>query len=865
MRPLNLHTQLAMVLIVATTLMSIGLGIQRYLVLSQELNTALNNKLQQTLSRLQTSVALPVYHFDFEVVTQTIHSELRQREIQGVLITEIGKKLPTYGFVKNNDQQVVSQQSPPTTPLLYSATGNLIGDNQNFASIEVFITSQYMQDSLRQKMLRLVFEGAVLVILLVLLTVIVLRHIFVRPIQQLTTLSQRIAQGRRTRKVTITGSTELAVLSASLWHMRDSIQKQMADLADNNEKLRMSEEKFRNLIESSSDWIWETNKEGVFTYASPQVQVILGYTPNEVIGKTPFDLMPPDETKRVTALFNNLIATGQPITMEKNINLHKDGHTVTLETNGVAVCDPEGNVTGYRGVDRDISDRKEAEKDQALIKAIFDSVPGMIFMYNKVGQLLRWNKAHETMTGYSAEELAHKQALSWFEGEELEKTRKTIENIFTTGYGEIDADLITKNGETLSLHINGSRVELDNKEYFVGIGIDITTLKETENELRTLRNYLANIIDSMPSLLVGVDNNGIITQWNKEATHLTGLPFEEAIGQPFSEVIPHLASEIKHIHRAIETGQQQREPRRMRFIKGKRCYEDVTVYPLTANGVQGAVIRVDDVTERMQIEEMMIQSEKMVSVGGLAAGMAHEINNPLGIIIQAVQNIERRISPALPANIKAATDSDTSLEKIHSYLKKRMILAMIEDIRAATIRAAAIVANMLQFSRRSESSHLYANIPQLIDQTIELAAKDYDLKKKYDFRHITIVREFAPDLPQIKLSYTEFEQVILNLLKNAAQAMTTENMSGRAPCIHVRLSATDTTLRLELEDNGPGMEDNVRKRIFEPFFTTKPAGSGTGLGLSVSYMIITNNHHGSMEVHSTPGAGTTFIITLPLN
>jgi signal transduction histidine kinase len=193
-----------------------------------------------------------------------------------------------------------------------------------------------------------------------------------------------------------------------------------------------------------------------------------------------------------------------------------------------------------------------------------------------------------------------------------------------------------------------------------------------------------------------------------------------------------------------------------------------------------------------------------------------------------------------------------------------MVLTMVEDIRVAGGRAAKIVSNMLQFSRRSESALVSSEITELIDQTIEIAANDYDLKKKYDFRQIKIVKDYASDLPMIKLVVTEFEQVILNLLKNSAQAMAEADMAGREPAITIRVSEGGGSVRVAVQDNGPGMDENVRKRVFEPFFTTKPVGKGTGLGLSVSYMIITNTHKGSMEVESVVGEGAIFSISLPL-
>jgi signal transduction histidine kinase len=138
------------------------------------------------------------------------------------------------------------------------------------------------------------------------------------------------------------------------------------------------------------------------------------------------------------------------------------------------------------------------------------------------------------------------------------------------------------------------------------------------------------------------------------------------------------------------------------------------------------------------------------------------------------------------------------------------------------------------------------------------------LKKKYDFRRIEIVREYEPDMPRIPCTETEIEQVILNLLKNAAQAMI-DIPPDRKPTITLHLRREQRYAVIEVADNGPGMTEETRRRVFEPFFTTKEPGIGTGLGLSVSYMIVTQNHKGLMEVASTPGEGARFTVRLPLS
>ncbi len=277
-------------------------------------------------------------------------------------------------------------------------------------------------------------------------------------------------------------------------------------------------------------------------------------------------------------------------------------------------------------------------------------------------------------------------------------------------------------------------------------------------------------------------------------------------------------------------------------------------------GVQGFIT---DITERKQSEELMIQTEKMMSLGGLAAGMAHELNNPIGSMLQGVQIIQQRLSPDLKANERPAENCGVDLNKLESYIEERDITSFFEGIKEAGIKASEIIRSMLQFSRRSESRIVYGDLSKLLEKALDLAGKDYNLKKKYDFRNIKIEREFESNMPAIPFTETELEQVFLNLLSNAAWAMANHKRE-QTPRITLRIGIDKEMAKIEVEDNGPGINEETRKRVFEPFFTTKPIGEGTGLGLSVSYMIITNNHKGSMEVESESGKGARFIIRLPL-
>jgi len=424
---------------------------------------------------------------------------------------------------------------------------------------------------------------------------------------------------------------------------------------------------------------------------------------------------------------------------------------------------------------------------------------------------------------------------------------------------------LRKDGSEFPVEIGLSPVETDHQTHILASVVDISERVQFDQEMQRMRSYLKNIIDSMPSVLVGVDAGGRVTEWNQSAEQATGVPTERAIGQPFGTLFPDLEMQLENLQDAMRA-HSLTSTKRLSLVtdrNGEKRYADVMVYPLTTNGAVGAVIRVDDITDRVRIEQMMVQTEKMMSVGGLAAGMAHEINNPLSGVLQSSQNIQRRLTADLEANRQAAESLGVDLQLVYRYLEVRGILGFVESIRQAASRASRIVADMLAFSRSSSREFQPARIEEIIDTAVRLAANDYDLKKKYDFRRVEIVRELDPELDTVVCEPTEIEQVLLNLVKNAAQAMVGES----TPLPHritLRTRKEGNFARIEVEDNGPGMDEATRRRVFEPFFTTKAVGAGTGLGLSVSYFIVTEQHKGTIDVNSTPGQGTCFIVRLPL-
>ncbi len=302
--------------------------------------------------------------------------------------------------------------------------------------------------------------------------------------------------------------------------------------------------------------------------------------------------------------------------------------------------------------------------------------------------------------------------------------------------------------------------------------------------------------------------------------------------------------------------------------RGKVVERDPKGNPLRVTGTHL------DITDKKYAEDLIIQAEKMASLGGLAAGMAQEISGPLGHILQNTQAIQNRLICESGKNREQAEACNVDLSAVRDFLDRQEVFGSLNCIWELGARAAAIVDAVLQFSQPGEAHATPSDLAYLINETLRLAANDCEMKRDYRFDAIMIEREFDSEIPEVHVVAPEICQVILNLLKNSAQAIAgrgkhAESVTGTfdagesKPKIILRLRKEKGWVKIEVEDNGPGISDSDRKRIFEPFFTTRGVGKGVGLGLSVAYAIVTKNHRGTMSVDSSPGRGTRFVIRLP--
>ncbi len=473
-----------------------------------------------------------------------------------------------------------------------------------------------------------------------------------------------------------------------------------------------------------------------------------------------------------------------------------------------------------------------------------------------------------TMLGYSPGELPSRYStwLNLLHPDDIAQSESALRShLYRESPFEQEFRMRTKDGRWLWILARGkvvSRSPEGKPLRMVGTHVDINKSREREAQINELQLYLSSIINSMPSILVGVNAQENVTLWNRQAEHDTGVKSQKAMGMPLRDVFSQRSKDIELIQLALKTGQPQVIPHRIRNKDSEVLYENVTAYPLRQRELEGVVIRIDDITEKTRIEEILIQSEKMLSLGGLAAGMAHEINNPLAVILGFANNITRRIFDDMKKNKQIADECGINLEGIQAYAKKRDIDAMLEAIIQSGERTVKIVQSMLGFSRKSTQELQAVCLAELLDNTLELAVSNYEVLK-IGLKNIEVIREFQKDLPTVYCDKGKIQQVLFNILRNGIEAMSEKKYYGEKPRVVVRLRSEPHFVVIEIEDNGPGMDENTRKQVFNAFFTTKALGKGTGLGLSISYFIITELHNGQMDVKSIPGKSTCFIIKLP--
>jgi two-component system, NtrC family, sensor kinase len=384
----------------------------------------------------------------------------------------------------------------------------------------------------------------------------------------------------------------------------------------------------------------------------------------------------------------------------------------------------------------------------------------------------------------------------------------------------VDGDFLSSDDVELVETIAGYvAVALDNAQLY-------SSLEQKALEIARLKDFSENIVESLNVGVLAVDLDGIVESWNTRMEQLFGVLRRDAVGRRLGSLLPEeLAAEI------AARGDQEHITgiyKQRLHHQGNHLTLNVSIAPLVSKSNEriGRLLLFDDVTQREHMEEQMSQTEKLTSLGLLAAGVAHEVNTPIAVISNYIQMLAKQMPEGDPRQ------------------------SLIEKIVKQTFRASEIVNNLLNFSRTGAAEAASVDVNRVVEETLSLVA--HPLKTS----QIQVVKDLGEALPPVHGSANKLQQVFLNLFLNARDAMPNGGM------LEVRTAAHNGSVEIEIADTGAGIRREDINRIFDPFFTTKSNGRGTGLGLSVSYGII-KEHAGKIDVRSTPGKGTSFHVEFP--
>ena len=661
------------------------------------------------------------------------------------------------------------------------------------------------------------------------------------------------------------------VLLDRLW-LKAKLKVYVGELAAKNRKIEA-------LVSNAPVGIFTSKSEGTFLEANQKLAEIHGYPSPEALIKGVKNIaedlfVRPEERPRMGEALKK-----QGYISDWEVESKRPDGTINWVSLSMRQLTDANGYLIREGFTVDITERQKAtqaleESRSRLSMALKVAGAGTWDFYPKTG-LTNFSPSWFSMLGYEVDEFEHTYQtwLDLLHHEDREQVDKFIKEHLTsrarTNFN-IQYRMRTKAGGWRWILGSGQTLEWDSEgapSHLIGINYDIQKIKDAEKSLEASEKTYRELFNAGEDAIVvlRLEDRAFIDA-NQAFAKLSGYDLEELLErnpQAFGALIsPEQGEEWSAILiRALE-GVPQRFESRGRTKNGDLFFADVFVRKVNLNGIERLMVVLHDITEKQMMQEVMIQTEKMMTVGGLAAGMAHEINNPLNVVLQGAQNILRRTDPGSERNRKVAQECHLALPALADYFEKRDIRQTVEAIQDAGVKAARIVDNMLSFSRKSDSTPVPHDLNRIIENTVFFIQSDFDLKKKYDFRHIRI-ETCLSDLPEVPCAGNEIEQVLLNLLRNAGHALAEAAIEN--PVITLRTRLEENLAVIEVEDNGTGIHQDVGKRVFDPFFTTKETGVGTGLGLSVSYFIITKRHHGTIQVDSKPGEWTRFIIRLPIS
>ncbi len=612
-------------------------------------------------------------------------------------------------------------------------------------------------------------------------------------------------------------------------------------------KIREVTHQFEKIAEMGDDGIVVFDQLFKITFANQMASEITGIPKEDLIGRNFFSVIGKEDKEFLEGTVRRGFGIGEKLCTEMTI-LTPQGQSKDAEVCIALAKSDGGEVKTYAYI-RDITARKKFDRDlkssEEKLRNLFESVRHGVFISSKEGKFIDCNQAMWGFLGYQDKEefLEIDIAKDLYVNPEDRKTFQEL--VKKQGFvKDFEVEWKKKNGERITVLLTASAKRDGTGEIvgYEGINLDISERKRIENELREANEFFLNLIESSVDGIMVTDMQGNIIIFNKGAEVLTGYSAEEVIGKiHITQIYPTgVAKEVMKKLRSPEHGGVGKLPP-TQFNVVNKAGEDIPIQLSAAliydeTGQQIASVGIfTDLRPRLMMEKklhethlQLVSSEKMASLGKLAAGIAHEINNPLGGIL---------------------IYSSLMLEDLKEEDPKKGDLARIVQEAG---RCKEIVKSLLEFARQTE--------PKMEPTDINRAINDglFFLVNQALFYNIEIVKKFDPFLPFVKGNASQLKQVFMNIIVNAAEAM-----HGSGTLTISTYPAPDRkVVSVEFTDTGEGIPEENLTRIFDPFFTTKDVGKGTGLGLATSYGII-EEHGGKIGVKSRVGEGTTFTIELP--
>ncbi|MFB0564438.1 MAG: PAS domain S-box protein [Candidatus Aminicenantaceae bacterium] len=492
--------------------------------------------------------------------------------------------------------------------------------------------------------------------------------------------------------------------------------------------------------------------------------------------------------------------------------------------------------------------RKEDEITKEFLENILESMEGGVFTVDKKARITSFNRAAEEITGFKKEEVLNKKCCRILRSD-LCQEKCPLKETLETGktFHNYEIMITNKVGNKVPVNIATSPLQTSNNEIIGALENfrDLTKHKGLWAKLRLERNKAQQYLNIAGVIIVAIDDKGVVTLINKKGCDVLGYREEEIIGNNWFDLcVPEkIREEVKGVFKKLMTGKNEVVAYYENPILTKSGEERIiawhnTILTHEKGHIIGTLSSGEDITKRKQTEAELIRSEKLASLGQLAASVAHEVNNPLAGILVYVKLLLKKYKE----------------KKLQTEVTETQLFKMEKELE----RTSRIIRNLLDFARQSEPTKRPVEINKAVEAALLLVGHQFSLE------NITLKKKLDTQLPLVLADFDQIQQVLINIILNATQAMPNGGILTITTSVAEGIKIGESlknTVRIDISDTGVGISKENMSNLFTPFFTTKEKGKGVGLGLSVVHGII-GRHKGKVEVDSNPNVGTKFTIYL---